>query len=265
MLRTPGILARSASEDVRGTGRYENGMKQCRHSVPLALDITNIVKQFGSLRILRGITIQLAQGECLTIFGPNGAGKTTLLRILATLMKPTSGSGEVLGFDLATAGAHIRKQIGALTHQALLFPTLTAYENLKFYGQMFGVPSVSPRIDALLEQVGLNAHRDRIVETFSQGMQQRLALARVMLHAPRLLLLDEPYNGLDQDGIRILRQFLKSSREQSQTIVMTGHNFERGLEFCTKAAILKQGAIVHYDAPPSDIASFAALYQQVVG
>lgn len=233
-------------------------------SASLAIDLANIVKQFGFLRVLRGIDMQLAPGECVTIFGPNGAGKTTLLRILSTLMKPTSGGGKILGFDLATAGEQIRQQIGVLTHQSLLFPTLTAYENLKFYGQMFRVPSLPSRIDMLLEQFGLSVYRDRIVENFSQGMRQRLAIARVMLHAPRLLILDEPYNGLDQDGSRVLRHFLNTSRTQGQTIVMTSHDFERGLEFCTKVAILKQGALVHYAAPPSDLAHFIVLYQLTV-
>ena len=154
-----------------------------------AVTVFGLTKRFGFTSALKGIDLALKQGEFLAIFGPNGAGKTTLLNILATLSTPTTGQARILGHDLTHDGAAIRRAIGVLSHQPFLIPTLTAYENLKFYGQMFDVPSLTQRIEYLLNEVGMLEHRDRLVDTFSRGMQQRIGIARALLHDPRLLLL----------------------------------------------------------------------------
>jgi len=233
--------------------------------IPPAVRISNLTKQFGFIRVLNGINLTLKQGEFLTVFGPNGAGKTTLLRILSTLTRPTSGNGTLLGYDLAQDGALVRYLIGVLTHHPLLFPTLTGYENLKFYGQMFQVQHLPDRIETLLHEVGLSEQRDQLVETFSRGMQQRLAIARALLHAPRLLLLDEPYTGLDHEGISFLTQTLKAFRAQGGTVIMTSHDFEKGLELCTKATILNDGNLAYYGDPTTLEEPFEAVYQRCVG
>ncbi len=240
-------------------------MNDSKHkSVTPAINIDDLTKRFGFTWALNGIDLTLEQGELLAMFGPNGAGKTTLLRILSTLMKPTSGRVTLLGYDLETDGESVRRSIGVLTHQPLLFPTLTGYENLKFYGQMFEVKHLNDRIDELLVDVGLIEHRNQTIETFSRGMQQRLAIARAVIHTPHLLLLDEPYTGLDQNGIAFLTQTLRIFLDQGRTVIMTCHNFARGLELCTNAAILNDGYLVYYGAPSALEEDFESFYQRCV-
>jgi heme exporter protein A len=234
------------------------------HTNP-AIRIDTLTKRFGFTWALNDISFTLDQGDFLAVFGPNGAGKTTLIRILSTLMKPTSGRGTLLGYNLDDEGESVRKTIGVLTHHPLLFPTLTGYENLKFYGQMFEVKNLKTRIDQLLRNVGLIEYRDHLVETFSRGMQQRLAIARAIIHAPRLLLLDEPYTGLDQNGITFLRQLLRDFLDEGKTVIMTSHDFDRDLELCTKAAILKEGQLVYYGDPSEEEEGFESLYRRCVG
>lgn len=236
-----------------------------REGVDPAVRIEALTKRFGFTWALNDIDLTLEQGEFLAIFGPNGAGKSTLIRILSTLMKPTSGRATLLGYDLETDGEAVRQAIGVLAHQPLLFPTLTGYENLKFYGQMFEIENLKTRIDELLNDVGLIEHHNQLVETFSRGMQQRLAIARAIIHSPRLLLLDEPYTGLDQSGIAFLRQTIKAFLDKGGTIIMTCHDFTRGLEFCTKAAIINDGCLVYYGAPSTLDTSFESLYREYVG
>jgi heme exporter protein A len=235
-----------------------------RGNIPPAVKIEALTKRFGFTWALKGIDVTLDQGELLAIFGPNGAGKTTLIRILATLMTPTAGKGMLLGHDLEHEGDRVRKSIGVLAHYPLLFPTLTAYENLKFYGQMFEVQHLNLRIDWLLKEVGLLEHRDQLVETFSRGMQQRLAIARAIIHSPQLLLLDEPFTGLDQEGIEFLTQTLKDFLGQEQTVIMTSHDFAKGIELCTKAAILNNGHLVYYGVPSEQQEDFHVFYQRSI-
>lgn len=229
-----------------------------------AVKVEALAKRFGFSWALNGIDFTLDQGELLAVFGPNGAGKTTLLRILSTLMRPTSGSVSLLGYDLEKEGEALRKVIGVLAHHPLLFDNLTAQENLKFYGQMFEVKNLKTRIDELLRDVGLVEHRDRLVQPFSRGMQQRLAIARVIIHDPPLLLLDEPHTGLDQDGIAFLGQCLRAFLERGNTIIMTCHDFARGLELATRAAILNDGHLVYWGDPSELDQSFESLYQRCV-
>ncbi len=230
-----------------------------------AVRIDALTKRFGFSWALNGIELTLNQGELLAMFGPNGAGKTTLIQILSSLMKPTSGKITLLGYDLEKKGEALRKTIGVLAHLPLLFDNLTARENLKFYGQMFEVKNLKARIDQLLTDVGLKEYGNQLVGTFSRGMQQRLAIARALIHKPRLLLLDEPHTGLDQNGIAFLTQTLKNFLDEGKTVVMTGHDFARGLELCTKAAILNNGHLVYYGDPSELGDSFESLYQRCVG
>jgi len=233
--------------------------------VEKAVCIRGLTKRFGLTEALDSIDLTLDQGELLAVFGPNGAGKSTLIRILSTLMRSTSGMATLLGYDLEEEGETLRGAIGVLTHHPLLFDNLTAQENLKFYGKMFEVRNLKARIDELLIDVGLIEHRDQLVQTFSRGMQQRLAIARAVIHDPHLLLLDEPYTGLDQSGIAFLRQTLKAFMDKGRTAIMTCHDFAWGLELCTKAAILNDGNLVYYGDPSKLEESFESLYQRCVG
>ena len=227
------------------------------------IEVRGLVKSFGGKTALDGLDLDVAEGEFLTLVGPNGAGKTTLIRILATLTRPTSGNARVAGFDLAKQGSEVRRRIGLASHQTLLYGDLSAEENLRFYGRMYEVADLEENITALLQRVDLDHRRHDLVRTFSRGMQQRLSLARALLHDPAILLLDEPYTGLDQHAAEVLREVLVSLGGRSRTVLMTTHNLERGLGLCDRAAILVNGRIV-YQASKGDlgVASFREAYSR---
>lgn len=241
-------------------------MNDSKHErVGPAVRTHDLTKRFGFTRALIGIDLILDQGELLVVFGPNGAGKTTLIRILSTLMRPTAGKVSLLGHDVEKEGETLRGAIGVLTHHPLLFGNLTAHENLKFYGKMFGVKNLNDRIDELLIDVGLIDRRDRLVETFSRGMQQRLAIARAIIHEPRLLLLDEPHTGLDRKGVAFFEQTLKAFVDGGRTAIMTCHDFARGLALATDAAILNDGHLIYHGDPSELDESFESFYERCVG
>ncbi len=209
------------------------------------IQIQGLVKSFGHTYALRGVDLEVAEGEFLTIVGPNGAGKTTLLRVLATLLKPTDGLVRIGGLDLGSGGTEIRRRIGFVSHRPLVYGDLTVEENLHFYGRLYDVHLLEGRVEMLLNLVGLEGRRHDPARTLSRGMQHRLSIARAIIHDPSLLLLDEPYTGLDQRATKMLRQLLQNISAESHTVVMTTHDLERGLELCDRLAILAGGRIVH--------------------
>ncbi|MBI2865452.1 MAG: heme ABC exporter ATP-binding protein CcmA [Chloroflexi bacterium] len=213
------------------------------------IEARRVTKFFGTRPALKGVTFQLAAGRFLGVFGPNGAGKTTLLKILSTLAKPSSGSIVVGGYDLSEDAVEVRRQIGLVSHQTLLYDDLTAEENLKFFGRMYDVPRLEARIKDVLTAVGLLHRRHDRVRTFSRGMQQRLAIARAILHDPPLLLLDEPDTGLDQQAGGILEALLLDTvagvPSGPRTVVMTTHNLERGFQMCDRLVFLVNGTVAH--------------------
>ncbi len=209
------------------------------------IQIQSLVKSFGHTYALRDVHLEVPKAEFLTIVGPNGAGKTTLLRILATLLKPTNGLVRIDGLDLASGSAEIRRRIGFVSHQSLIYGNLTVEENLRFYGRIYEVPALEERVEMLLHLVGLEArHRDP-ARALSRGMQQRLAIARAIIHQPSVMLLDEPYTGLDQQATEMLRQLLQTISAESRTVIMTTHNLERAVELCDRLAILARGRVVY--------------------
>ncbi len=209
------------------------------------IEIRDLGKRFGFRPVLQKINLFLKRGDFLALFGPNGAGKTTLIRILCALMRPTSGKICVAGFDTRHKREAVSSVIGVISHNPFLYPDLTAFENLKFYGMMYSVCRLNERIAHLMELVGLSEFADERVMTFSRGMQQRLSVARAIIHGPEILLLDEPYTGLDQRGAEKLRQILINFRDQGKTVVMTSHDLHKGLELCNRAAILNSGKLVY--------------------
>ncbi|MBN1642652.1 MAG: heme ABC exporter ATP-binding protein CcmA [Anaerolineae bacterium] len=208
--------------------------------------IRGLVKRFGARYALRGVDLDVGAGECLSLLGPNGAGKTTLLRILATLSKPSQGSVQVDGLDLAHDADALRRRVGFLSHQPLLYADLSGEENLRFYGRMYDVPDLEGRLSALLAQVGLERHRGDLVRTYSRGMAQRLAIARAFLHDPPLLLLDEPYTGLDQQAAGMLDRVLSEVGIGARTVLMTTHDLERGLRASQRVVVLARGQVVYH-------------------
>jgi heme exporter protein A len=215
------------------------------------VEIKQLEKRFGFKPVLRKLNLTVRNGDFLALFGPNGAGKTTLIQILCTLMQPTSGTVYVAGFDTRYHRESISKSMGIISHHPFLYSNLTADENLRFYGIMYGVGNLNERIQKLFEIVGLSAYANERVQTFSRGMQQRLSLARAIIHDPEILLLDEPYTGLDQRGADTLRHILASFQQQGKTAIMTSHDLNRGMELCNRAAILNSGKLV-YDESVDD-------------
>jgi heme exporter protein A len=205
--------------------------------------VHKLFKRFGSKTVLRGLDFQVRQGEFVAILGPNGAGKTTFLRILATLSRPTLGAVQVAGYALPAQAAAVRARLGVVTHLPLLYGDLNAEENLQFYGRMYGVMGLKPRIDEILGLVGLSERRHDLVRTFSRGMQQRLAIARAILHNPEVMLFDEPHTGLDQDACDMLDRLLKDVAGRGRTVIMTSHDLARVESLATRFDVLSHGVI----------------------
>jgi heme exporter protein A len=212
------------------------------------IHISNLVKTFGHRVVLRGVDLTLDEGDFVTLMGANGAGKTTLLHIVATLSKPTAGDISINGYRLAEAASELRRFIGLVSHKTLLYDDLSAVQNLRFYARMYDLPDAANRVEAVLEQVGLQQRGGDPVRTYSRGMQQRLAIARAILHNPPILLLDEPDTGLDQHAADRLAGLLSAVGISQRTILMTTHNLERGLSLGSRVVILANGKIV-YDMP----------------
>jgi heme ABC exporter ATP-binding subunit CcmA/heme exporter protein CcmB len=194
---------------------------------------------------LDGIDLAIDKGEFVALVGPNGAGKTTLLRILATLSRPSAGSVRIAGLDLGSEGEEARRRIGFLSHHTLLYDDLTAEQNLRFYARMYDMHRDSPRVSDLLERVGLGARRADLVQAFSRGMKQRLAVARAVLHRPQLLLLDEPYTGLDPQAVETLRDLLAELVDDGCTILLTTHLLDRALSSGERVLVLHHGHLVY--------------------
>jgi len=252
---TPLDAAAGATHPNASTGTTPLDAAAGASPLPPAIRIRRLAKSFGHQAALRGIDLDVAPGEFLTLFGPNGAGKTTLIRIVAGLARPTTGQILVAGHDLGRAAAAVRRQIGLIGHNPLLYGDLTPDENLRFFARMYDLPNAAARIDAVLEQVGLAGRRRDPVRTFSRGMVQRLAIARAILHNPAILLLDEPYTGLDLQAAEMLGAVLRDLAAgpprgatglpsvAQRTVLLTTHNLEQGLEMCDRAAILNRGRL----------------------
>lgn len=206
--------------------------------------VSKLLKRFGLKAILRGLELEVYEGEFVGLLGPNGAGKTTFLRILASLSKPTAGLVEVGGYQLPKQAAQVRRQLGVLSHQPLLYGDLSAEENLQFFGRLYSVQDLNERIGEVLDTVGLRPRRKDLVRTFSRGMQQRLAIARATIHDPDILLLDEPYTGLDQDACAMLDELMLKIAGNGRTVVMTSHDLSRAADVCSRFVVLANGKIV---------------------
>jgi len=212
------------------------------------IDIQGLRKRYGPTWVLRDITLRVGAGQFVMILGPNGAGKSSLLRILATLSGFDGGRVTIGGYDVLHAAGQVRRQIGYVAHQTMLYADLTAAENLAFFGRLYDVPRLAERIAALLRQVSLERRRDDRVRTFSRGMAQRLAIARALLPDPPLLLLDEPDDGLDPEAAEQLSGYLAGER----TVLMVSHNLTRSLQMANRILMLAHGRVA-FDASTKDL------------
>ncbi len=230
-----------------------------------AIETKKLTKVFGDRKALDKVTLEVPAGAFLSIFGPNGAGKTTLVRTLATLSRATSGTVRVAGFDAKEDPDKVREHIGLISHNPMLYPDLTAMENLMFTARLYGVVNAEERVRELLRAVELDHRRFDVVRTFSRGMTQRLSIARALMNDPDVVFLDEPYAGLDPHAVEIFDGLIGSLRE-GRTFVMVSHDLQKGFDVCTHALVLARGRVVSY-APKEEIdfAEFRQLYRETVG
>jgi heme ABC exporter ATP-binding subunit CcmA len=221
-------------------------------------------RDFGGAPVLAGLDLTVDAGELVVLLGANGAGKTTLLRVLATLLRPSGGSLRIFGEDASRRPPAARRRLGHVGHESACYPDLTGQENLQFYAELHGVPDPAGRIADLLRWAGLVGAARRPVRVYSRGMAQRLALARALLHGPELLLLDEPFSGLDPAGTTRLQTLLAELRLSGHAIVLSTHDIERVAPAATRVAILHRGRIAWMQDGAADAVVLAAAYDTVV-
>jgi heme ABC exporter ATP-binding subunit CcmA len=230
------------------------------------IEVQGLVKAYDLLPILRKLDLTVERGEFVALLGANGAGKSTLLRLLAGLSKPTAGVIRVGGWELPAEAHAVRAQIGVVSHKPLLYESLSARENLRFFGQLYNLKpaALDARITDLLGQVGLGKRADDLVRTYSRGMLQRLSIARALIHDPAILLLDEPYTGLDVDAAGVLDELLHHAHREGRTIVMTTHDLARVPGLAGRIVILIRGGI-GFDTPATsiDAARLSQVYTEV--
>lgn len=260
------------------------------------ITIEGLSKSFGSFYALRDVRLEIHTGEYWMIVGPNGAGKTTLLKIIATLSQPSRGKIEIDDVDAGKNSNHsrgqhkssdlppvpptlraqaskggtgrlqIRKQIGFIGHQSFLYDNLTAEENLKFYARMYRLENATNRIDDTLERVGLWERKGDLVRTFSRGMQQRLSIGRALLADPKIILLDEPFSGLDQSAIDNFIDLFSSLISPDRVIIMTTHNLQIGLQLASHYAVITRGRVIARGlSRETDYVQFKQLYKKLTG
>ena len=225
-----------------------------------------LVHAYGERRAVDGVDLALAPGERLALAGPNGAGKSTLLRLVATLLRAQSGSLEVLGEEIPGGTRNARRGIGYLAHDPLVYLDLTARQNLELFGDLYGIDDRDSRIDELLDRVGLLGRAEDTVRTFSRGMAQRLALARMLLHRPRLLLLDEPHASLDARGAALLDDELSTATADGRSAIIVTHEVERVARVADRLMVLRAGRVV-LDEPTAGLDPMAVRrrYEEVAG
>ncbi len=209
----------------------------------MRLTTTQISKNFGHRKIVNDVSLTVNAGEVVAIFGPNGAGKTTLIKILATLFRPTSGKLEIEGINAIADYAPVRNMLGVVVHEHLAYPEFTPYENLRFFGQMYGVDNLEARCKTLLGEVGLSRFIHEPLHIFSRGMTQRFMIARALLHNPSILLLDEPFSGLDASAKQFVIERIAQEQDKGKGILITTHNTDLGYQIGTRFHFMIDGVL----------------------
>jgi heme ABC exporter ATP-binding subunit CcmA len=230
-----------------------------------ALECERLTKRYGRVTALRAVDITVAPGECVALFGRNGAGKTTLIHVAGSLIRSYNGEVRVFGESLRRATAATRRAVGIVLHDTCLYLDLTVADNLRFFARLYQVADVETRVRELLARVELDGRAQNTARDLSRGMKQRLAIARALIHRPRLLLLDEPFTGLDELSSQALATLLQEFAREGGAVLMSTHDLERAFHAATRAVILERGS-VSYDRPSRDVdvAAFRHAYWNVL-
>ena len=216
-----------------------------------AIDIRGLNKAYGRRVALRDLDLQVPWGTILAVLGPNGSGKTTLIRVLATLAKPDKGDVRIAGSELGSDDSFIRRMIGVVTHDSLLYDELSGLENLQLAAKLFVLDNADRQIELVSKQIGIQKRLYQRVGTLSHGWKKRISIARALLHDPYILLLDEPENGLDQQALSSLDQIIKDDSKRLRSVIMTTHSLERGISLADRFAILSKGRVVYHSSTES--------------
>lgn len=235
-------------------------------AVAPAVEAEGLVRAFGGKKAVDGITLTLSEGDCLALFGPNGAGKTTLLRLLGGLLKPTKGTTRLHGVQLP-GPAETRRLVGLISHHSMLYPALTVRENVRFAAECQGVMAADDATTAVLKRLKVLEREQMPVRFLSRGLQQRVSIARALVHGPQLVLLDEPYTGLDEVGALAFTDALRELKAGGATLVLVTHNLVEGIALATRAVIMRSGRFVHDEQTPAggfDLGAFQSLYRSLV-
>jgi ABC-2 type transport system ATP-binding protein len=213
-----------------------------------AIVIRELSKSFDNVQAVERLSVEVRTGEIFGLLGPNGAGKTTTIRMLSALIAPTSGSAWVSGYQVGPQNQEIRQNVGILTETPGMYDQLSAERNLRFFAEMYEVADIPGQVKRYLRMLGLWERRYEPVGTFSKGMRQKLAIARALLHEPKVLFLDEPTSGLDPEAARLVRQFIAELKEAGRTIVLCTHNLDEADRLCDRIAVFK-GSLLALDTP----------------
>jgi ABC-2 type transport system ATP-binding protein len=216
-----------------------------------AIETHGLTKRFNNFTAVDHVDLSVRRGEIYGFLGPNGAGKTTAIRMLCTLLTPTSGTARVDGYDIVNQGNDVRKRIGLVSEKMIMYPRLTALENMMFFGRLYRIDrnTLRKKSEDLLEMVKLTPFKDKLVGGFSSGMRQRVNVIRAILHDPDILFLDEPTTGLDPQSTRFVRDLVKELKQLGHTIVLTTHIMEEADELSDRVCIIDHGKIMAVDTP----------------
>ena len=230
-----------------------------------AIETRGLTKQFGMRKAVDDVSVAVPAGAFLSVFGPNGAGKTTLLRLLSTAARPSAGTATVAGADVVEDPDKVRARIGLISHEPMLYPDLTALENLELYARLYGVEDPTARAMELLAAVELKSRRIDPVRTFSRGMTQRLAIARALVNDPEVVFLDEPYSGLDPHAVEVFDALIADVRD-GRTFAMVSHDLDKGFSMATHVLVMAKGREVLF-SPAGDVEydEFRRIYRETVG